>query len=170
MKLKCAERSVREAKRELRSPCSSWCRVKLERSRFWELQVAGSLYTSRSSPLLTQRLEDGGERVEERVGEWVLRNYQKHWAVNPPTNQTLCRRGGLRHDTHVIALKMVVISVKTDARRKNTDDDGATDNVILKSSVGRSLFMLIMIYISVEPNDMQAANHVLGSTTVRRKL
>lgn len=43
--------------------------------------------------------------------------------VNPPTNQTLCRWGGLRHDTHVIALKMVMISVKTDARRKNTDDD-----------------------------------------------
>ncbi len=65
---------------------------------------------------------------------------------------------------------MVVISVKTDARRKNTDDDGATDSVILKSYVGRSLFMLIMFYISIEPNDMQAANHVLGSTAVRRKL
>lgn len=63
---------------------------------------------------------------------------------------------------------MVLISVKTDARRKNTDDDGAT--VKLKSSVGRSLFMLIMIYISVERNDMQGANHVLGSTAVRRAL
>lgn len=65
---------------------------------------------------------------------------------------------------------MVVISVKTDARRKNTNDDEATDNMILKSSVGRSLFLLIMIYISVEPNDIQAANHVLGSTAVRRTL